>query len=203
MGTEGNASEYLGYLVDRIHTTVLATIGRDGYPHTCAVDMMHRDESGIYFLTARGKDLYRRLTENPHISLTGIKGEDTMSSVALSLVGDVVEVGPGYLDVLLKESRGGAGIPGRASERESLHVRHLSYRGIPLRAHGVQDTPRKRGVVRPLQEAHREGGVLLRGLLLRGFGVRHQRILRRVRDLSGGVPPVLHRRHRRAVPHQI
>ena len=49
-------------------------------------------------------DLYRRLTENPHISLTGIKGDDTMSSVALSLVGDVVEVGPGYLDVLLKEN---------------------------------------------------------------------------------------------------
>ena len=83
---------------------MLATIGRDRYPHTCAVDMMHRDESGIYFLTARGKDLYRRLTENPHISLTGIKGDDTMSSVALSLVGDVVEVGPGYLDVLLKEN---------------------------------------------------------------------------------------------------
>ena len=83
---------------------MLATIGRDRYPHTCAVDMMHRDELGIYFLTARGKDLYRRLMENPHISLTGIKGEDTMSSVALSLVGDVVEVGPGYLDVLLKEN---------------------------------------------------------------------------------------------------
>ena len=35
-----DAEKYLGYLVERIHTTVLSTNGEDGYPHTCAVDMM-------------------------------------------------------------------------------------------------------------------------------------------------------------------
>lgn len=102
METENDTVMYLGYLVDRIHTTVLATIGSDGYPHTCAVDMMHSDAEGVYFLTARGKDLYRRLRDNPRVSLTGVKGEDTMSSVAISLVGDVEEVGPSYLGILLE-----------------------------------------------------------------------------------------------------
>lgn len=105
METEIDTVMYLGYLVDRIHTTVLATIGSDGYPHTCAVDMMHSDAEGVYFLTARGKDLYCRLRDNPRVSLTGVKGEDTMSSVAISLVGDVEEVGPSYLGILLEANQ--------------------------------------------------------------------------------------------------
>ena len=102
MEKEEEAARCLRFLVDRIHTTVLASIGSDGYPHTCAVDMMHFDAEGAYFLTARGKDLYRRLSHNPRVSLTGVRGEDTMSSVAVSLVGDVEEVGPSYLEVLLE-----------------------------------------------------------------------------------------------------
>lgn len=83
---------YLRILVDDIHTTVLATVGPDGYPHTCAVDMMLQDEGGVYFLTARGKSLYARVKTTGKVSLTGIKGETTMTSKALTLVGDAVEV---------------------------------------------------------------------------------------------------------------
>ena len=101
MGSKDDSETYLRYLVDRIHTTVLATIDGDGYPRTCAVDMMYEDEGGVYFLTARGKDLYRRLMDNPRISLTGVKGEDTMSSVALSLVGEAEEAGDEYLQRIL------------------------------------------------------------------------------------------------------
>ena len=104
MEREDDAGRYLGFLVDNIHTTVLATIGSDGYPHTCTVDMMHSDPEGVYFLTARGKDLYRRLRDNPRVSLTEVRGEDTMSSVAVSLVGDAEEVGPLYLNILLESN---------------------------------------------------------------------------------------------------
>ena len=102
MERDEEAVRCLDYLVDRIHTIVLASIGSDGYPHTCAVDMMYRDAEGIYFLTARGKDLYRRLREDPRVSLTGVKGEDTMSRVAISLVGESEEVGTSYLDTMLE-----------------------------------------------------------------------------------------------------
>ena len=97
-----DAEKYLGYLVERIHTTVLSTNGEDGYPHTCAVDMMYLDDEGVYFLTAVGKDLYRRLRADGRVSLTGIRGDDTLSSVALSLVGKVEEVGPSNLPKLLE-----------------------------------------------------------------------------------------------------
>ena len=103
--SDGRACGYLRRLVNEIHTVVLATMGDDGYPRTCAVDMMLADRHGVYFLTARGKDLYRRLRDNPRVSLTGVKGEDTMSSVAISLVGDVEEVGPSYLGILLEANQ--------------------------------------------------------------------------------------------------
>lgn len=95
---------YLRVLVDEIHTTVLATTGSDGYPHTCAVDMMMADEEGVYFLTARGKSLYARLKRDGRVSLTGVRGESTMTSAAVSLVGDAVEV-PERLGELLDANR--------------------------------------------------------------------------------------------------
>lgn len=101
VSSENAYREYLRILVDDIHTTVLATVGADGYPHTCAVDMMLQDEKGVYFLTARGKSLYERVKATGRVSLTGIKGETTMTSRALSLVGDVVEV-PDRLGDLLE-----------------------------------------------------------------------------------------------------
>lgn len=122
MEMEEETARCLRFLVDRIHTTVLATIGSDGYPHTCAVDMMHFDDEGVYFLTARGKGLYRRLKQNPLVSITGVRGEDTMSSVAISLVGDVEEVGPSYLEVLLEANQYMYDIYPTKESRSSLTV---------------------------------------------------------------------------------
>ena len=53
--------EILEILVKQIHTTVVATVDEKNTPVTCAIDMMDFDESGLYFLTAKGKSFYRRL----------------------------------------------------------------------------------------------------------------------------------------------
>ena len=50
--------KYFRYLVQEIHTTVVATVDDDGLPVTAAIDMMDWDEGGLYFLTARGKSFY-------------------------------------------------------------------------------------------------------------------------------------------------
>lgn len=86
-------TDYLQYLVEQIHTTVVATLDDDGLPVTAAIDMMDWDESGVYFLTAKGKSFYERLVKRGHLALTGMKGEDTMHCVALSLRGKVKELG--------------------------------------------------------------------------------------------------------------
>lgn len=86
------ATDYLRFIVREIHTTVVATVDEQGLPVTCAVDMMDSDESSLYFLTAKGKSFYERLKKRSYLSLTGIKGENTMTRVAVSLRGKVREL---------------------------------------------------------------------------------------------------------------
>ena len=84
---------YLKYLQEEIHTVVAATIDDNGLPVTCAIDIMDSDEKGLYFLTAKGKSFYARLKKKGYVALTGMKGKDTMSCVAISLRGTVKELG--------------------------------------------------------------------------------------------------------------
>lgn len=103
---EGNFNNmsYLKYLVEEIHTVVVATVDDAGLPVTAAIDMMDWDESGLYFLTAKGKGFYQRLVNRGYMAFTGVKGEDTMSRVALSVRGKAKEVGTEYLPTLLEKN---------------------------------------------------------------------------------------------------
>ena len=85
--------DYLAYLVNEIHTCIVATVDDDGLPVTAAIDMMDCDENSLYFLTAKGKGFYDRLKKQEYIALTGINGESTMTSVAVSVRGKVREIG--------------------------------------------------------------------------------------------------------------
>ena len=87
------AREYLNYIVQEIHTTIVATVDDEVLPVTAAIDMMDADENGLYFLTARGKSFYDRLMKRGFLALTALKGEDTMTSVAVSVRGKVRELG--------------------------------------------------------------------------------------------------------------
>lgn len=46
---------YLEYLINQIHTVIMATIDNWGNPITCDVDIIDFDEYGIYFLTVKEK----------------------------------------------------------------------------------------------------------------------------------------------------
>ena len=85
--------DYFSFLVNEIHTTVVATVDDEGLPVTAAIDMMDYDENSLYFLTAKGKGFYDRLAKRGFMAFTAVKGEDTMSSVALSVRGKVRELG--------------------------------------------------------------------------------------------------------------
>lgn len=50
-----NASDFLRFLQQEIHTVIAATVDDRGLPVTCAIDIMDSDETGLYFLTAKGK----------------------------------------------------------------------------------------------------------------------------------------------------
>ena len=99
-----NTKKYLHYIVEQIHTTVAATVDDSGLPVTCVIDMMYSDDSGLYFLTAKGKHFYRRLKEKGYIAVSGFKGESTMSSTAVSVRGKVKEIGTDLLPLLFEKN---------------------------------------------------------------------------------------------------
>jgi uncharacterized pyridoxamine 5'-phosphate oxidase family protein/NAD-dependent dihydropyrimidine dehydrogenase PreA subunit len=92
-GFDVHVEEFLSYIVREIHTTVVATVDDEGLPVTAAIDMMDADTDSLYFLTAKGKGFYDRLKKRGFLAFTAIKGEDTMSSVAVSVRGKVRELG--------------------------------------------------------------------------------------------------------------
>ena len=98
------ATEILRYLQEEIHSVVMATVDDTGLPVTCAVDIMDSDESGLYFLTAKGKGFYERLKICEYVALTGMKGDDTMSCVAVSVRGKVKELGNNLLPRLFSKN---------------------------------------------------------------------------------------------------
>lgn len=98
------AKDYLRFIAREIHTTVVATVDKQGLPVTCAIDIMDSDESSLYFLTAQGKSFYKRLKKQGYIALTGIKGENTMTSAAVSLRGKVRELDTQYTKALFDKN---------------------------------------------------------------------------------------------------
>ena len=96
--------DYLSFLVHEIHTAVVATVDDEGLPVTAAIDMMDCDENSLYFLTARGKSFYDRLKKRCFLALTAIKGDATLTSVAVSLRGKVRELGYGKIPELLEKN---------------------------------------------------------------------------------------------------
>ena len=77
------AKDYLDYIVNEIHRTIVATVDDEGLPVTAAIDMMDSDENSLYFLTAKGKGFYDRLKKKEFLALTAMKGEDTMNTACI------------------------------------------------------------------------------------------------------------------------
>lgn len=124
MTTEG----ILSALQRDIHSAVFATVDENGLPRTCVIDLMLADENGLYFLTARGKSFYDRLIRKPFVSLTGMKGGDTLSTVAVSVRGAVRNIGKERLGEIFEKNPYMDKIYPTEKSREALAVFQL-YRG--------------------------------------------------------------------------
>ncbi len=114
--------DYQEYIVNGIHTVIAATTDKKGLPVTCAIDIMDCDDDGLYFLTAKGKGFYDRLTRNKYVSFTGVKGKDTMNMTAVSVRGKVTETGSEGLPRLFKKNPYMAEIYPTEDSREALSV---------------------------------------------------------------------------------
>ncbi len=118
-------TEILTILQRDIHTTVFATVDEQGLPQTCVIDLMLADENGLYFLTAKGKSFYDRLMARKFVAISGMKGEDTLSSVAISVRGRVRHIGRERLEEIFEKNPYMAKIYPTEKSREALTVFHL------------------------------------------------------------------------------
>lgn len=92
-------TKYLKMLVEELHSTTVATLGADGHPQTRIIDMMHYDEEGVYFLTAKGKEFYAQLMEQNYVAISATKDK-----VAISLRGKVRNIGKKNLDIMFEKN---------------------------------------------------------------------------------------------------
>lgn len=98
------AQDYFSFITNQVHSVVFATVDEEGRPVSCAIDIMDCDDSGLYFLTAKGKRFYQRLKANENVAFTAMKGEDTLSCVAVSVQGKAKEIGPDKLPELFRKN---------------------------------------------------------------------------------------------------
>lgn len=113
---------YLGLLKDSIHSTVFSTIDSDGNPSSRIIDIMLVKDTKIYFLTANTKPFYQQIIENPYVSITGVLGDDTMSSLSLTVKGKAKEIGTNYLSEIFEENTYMSQLYPTDSSRQILRV---------------------------------------------------------------------------------
>lgn len=122
------SEEILNLVQNKIHSVIVATLDEEGLPVTCVIDMMLVDEGGLYFLTARGKEFYKRLMAKPVIALTGLKGETTMTSVSVNLRGEVRNIGKERLAEIFEKNPYMAEIYPTETSRDALEFFQI-YKG--------------------------------------------------------------------------
>ncbi|MCR4868887.1 MAG: 4Fe-4S binding protein [Lachnospiraceae bacterium] len=91
--------DYLKILVEDIHSTVVATIGKDGHPVTRVIDMMLCDENGLYFLTAKGKEFYEQLMGQKYVSVSAVKDKKS-----ITVSGKIENIGSKKLDEIFEKN---------------------------------------------------------------------------------------------------
>ncbi len=122
------AQDIFAILKNEIHSTVFATVDEDGLPQTCVIDIMLCDDVSLYFITAKGKAFYDRLMLRGYVAISGMKGHDTLSTVAISVRGKVRNIGSGLLPRVFEENPYMADIYKSEESRSALEVFQL-YEG--------------------------------------------------------------------------
>lgn len=156
-------NKILETLQSEIHTTIMATVDEQGHPITCAIDLMLYKEDKLYFLTARGKPFYDRLMKQRYIALTGMKGKETMSTMAISLQGEITPMGHQYLEECFAKNPYMAEIYPDENSRDVLEVFEIT------RCHGeyfdLSKTPIERGNFSCFEATRFLGYVAYRGCI--------------------------------------
>lgn len=103
--------DFLKILKNDIHTTIMATVDKEGHPVTRVIDVMLVDDKTLYFITAKGKEFYRQLTDQKFVSISGACGGEGMDKKeasihmkAISIRGIVENIGNEMLEEIFEKN---------------------------------------------------------------------------------------------------
>lgn len=97
--------DFLKFLVEDLHSVVVATVDSDGHPRTTVMDMLMEDGQTVYFLTGSFKPVYQDLLNSGWVSVTGITdGDQSIGKESLTLTGEVQHIGQELLPDLFEKN---------------------------------------------------------------------------------------------------
>ena len=80
---------------------VLSTVDEEGNSQSRIIDIMHIDEDTVYFLTARGKNVYKELINHPQMSYVNLKDN---KSVRINGTAEKLEEQKKWIDLMFEEN---------------------------------------------------------------------------------------------------
>lgn len=82
-----SSTEFLHLIADCFQSVIFGTVDQEGNPHTNVADIELSTDQGLIFATTYQKAFYQRLINHPQISITALRGTETMNSVGITLDG--------------------------------------------------------------------------------------------------------------------
>ncbi|MBE6493463.1 MAG: 4Fe-4S dicluster domain-containing protein [Methanosphaera stadtmanae] len=87
--------------VREIIDAVLSTVDENGNPQSRVIDIMLVDET-VYFLTARGKNVYNEIEKNPHVSFLSLKDN---ISIRITGIAEKLDNQKQWIDKMFEENK--------------------------------------------------------------------------------------------------
>lgn len=115
-----STDEFLSLIVNSFQSVVFGTVDKNGDPHTNVADIELKEGNKLIFSTTYQKAFYQRLKYHPRISITALKGDETLDSVGFTLDGIAKEVDTKYLDRIFVVRPEMKQISANYSERRSI-----------------------------------------------------------------------------------
>lgn len=81
---------------------VLSTTDKNGNPQSRVIDIMHIDGETVYFLTARGKNVYYEIMNNPKVSYINFKDN---KSVRITGNAEKIKDQKKWIDLMFEENK--------------------------------------------------------------------------------------------------
>ena len=88
--------------VRRVIDGVLSTVDEEGNSQSRIIDVMHIDDETIYFLTARGKNVYNELINHPQVSYVNLENN---KSVRITGIAKKLENQKKWIDLMFDENQ--------------------------------------------------------------------------------------------------